>query len=165
MSVANNENKSSLSNARRSYLERSIEHNVAEMRHRSEVGNQLGQATLKSLMLVNGGAIISLLTFIGNKGAVAHPELIKDAMLCFGFGIFTTLIAYFCAYFSQNAFLFYASAVSENGNRELSDDTPEYDPDLYLRRGNKALYGAIALSVISLSCFIGGALTAVNAIL
>lgn len=164
-STTDNLKAPALSDADRSYLERAVEYYQGEIRHRTEVGNELGQATLKSLMLVNGGAILSLLTFIGNTGTVAHPDLVKDAMLCFGFGISANLIAYFCAYLSQNAFMFYVSALLENSLRLLSGKPLEAKQKDYRKIGNRALYGTIARALGSLGCFVGGALTAMNGIL
>jgi len=72
-----------------------------EVLHRLEVQNGLGQSALKSMMLVNGGAIISLLTFVGNKGGVVNVCALKISMGMFCAGLVCALAAYFGAYFRK----------------------------------------------------------------
>jgi hypothetical protein len=67
---------------------------------------QLGQQTLKSLELANGGAVVAILTFYGNVlkegGAMAldRPSLTK-ALVVFAGGLFSALLAAIMGYVGQ----------------------------------------------------------------
>ena len=71
----------------------------------------LGQSTLKSLMLINGGAAVALLAFLGNLVTRSDPSAnivaFADSMRMFVIGVFLAAVAYATTYFSQ---LFYAGA-------------------------------------------------------
>ena len=68
----------------------------------------LGQSTLKSMMLINGGAAVALLAFLGNLITRSGPSgsivAFADSMRLFVIGVFLAAIAYATTYFSQ---LFY----------------------------------------------------------
>jgi len=59
---------------------------------------------LKSSILVNGAASISLLTFIGN-GKATEKLLLICSLITFGFGVVLGTGATFLSYLSQNNFL------------------------------------------------------------
>lgn len=57
---------------------------------------------LRSLFLVNGGALLALLTFIGNAGIPENAsESYSFAFFAFGAGVIFALISVFFSYFSQ----------------------------------------------------------------
>tara|TARA_R110001606_G_scaffold264379_1_gene413046 strand:+ start:621 stop:944 length:324 start_codon:yes stop_codon:yes gene_type:complete len=57
---------------------------------------------LRSLFIVNGGALIALLTFIGNIDLESRSLLsLQWSFLGFGAGLFFALVATFFSYFSQ----------------------------------------------------------------
>ncbi|MBB4126524.1 uncharacterized membrane protein YidH (DUF202 family) [Xanthomonas translucens] len=68
----------------------------------------LGQSTLKSIMLINGGASVALLAFLGNivnSPASKTPILpFANSLGAFVIGVFLAALAYALTYFSQ---LFY----------------------------------------------------------
>lgn len=68
----------------------------------------LGQSTLKSIMLINGGAAVALLAFLGNlinrSGPSSNVVAFADSMRMFVIGVFLAAVAYATTYFSQ---LFY----------------------------------------------------------
>lgn len=69
----------------------------------------LGQSTLKSMMLINGGAAVALLAFLGNlitrSGYSANVHTFADSMGMFVFGVFLAAVAFATSYLSQ---FFYA---------------------------------------------------------
>ncbi len=68
----------------------------------------LGQSTLKSLMLINGGAAVALLAFLGNlvtRTDSSHIVPFAGSMRLFVIGVFLSAVAYATTYFSQ---LFYS---------------------------------------------------------
>jgi hypothetical protein len=58
---------------------------------------------LKALLLINGGAAVAILAYLGNLAShpVAHLPNMKNALLCFAGGVFTTALAFIAAYFTQ----------------------------------------------------------------
>ena len=62
---------------------------------------------LKALALVNGGAAVAILAYLGNVANVtAHPRLnsvpdMTNALLCFAVGLFTTVCAFIFSYLAQ----------------------------------------------------------------
>jgi hypothetical protein len=67
---------------------------------------RIGQQTLKSLELVNGGAIIAILTFYGNvvKDGSRVPidlQLLTWGLKAFSGGLVAAVLAAICAYLSQ----------------------------------------------------------------
>ena len=65
----------------------------------------LGQSTLKSMMLINGGAAVALLAFLGNlvtrSSALANVATFAASMRMFVIGVFLASVAYATTYFSQ----------------------------------------------------------------
>ena len=87
-----------------------------KLRHEAAVS--YAQSALKTLVVVNGGAIIALLTFIGNQGGQFDPRGIFWSFVWFGFGLSLAIMAYFPAYLSQIKYL--ESARSRmSGNEEI----------------------------------------------
>jgi len=68
----------------------------------------LGQSTLKSIMLINGGAAVALLAFLGNLLSKSSSSVgllpFAGSMRIFVMGVFLSAVAYALTYFSQ---LFY----------------------------------------------------------
>src|SRR5258707_4450487 len=59
---------------------------------------------LKALLLINGGAAIAILAYLGNlasRTSLAHLPEVKNALLCFAGGVFATALAFIVAYFTQ----------------------------------------------------------------
>ena len=79
-----------------------------KLRHDAAVG--YAQSTLKTLTFANGGAIVALLTFIGNAEKAIDSRGIFYAFVWFSVGISLTILAHGLAYFVQEAYLNAASA-------------------------------------------------------
>jgi len=66
---------------------------------------ELGQSTLKSIMLINGDAAVALLTFLGNIPSKPRPGIglhpFANSMLTFVLGVFLSAAAYALTYFSH----------------------------------------------------------------
>jgi uncharacterized membrane protein YedE/YeeE len=63
---------------------------------------------LKMLALVNGGAAIAVLTYLGNlvtkpSTPCVSPPHIRSAVLCYAFGLVSTLLAFIVSYATQLA--------------------------------------------------------------
>jgi hypothetical protein len=59
---------------------------------------------LKALLLINGGAAVAILAYLGSlasRGSTAHLPNMKGALLCFAIGVLATALAFIVAYFTQ----------------------------------------------------------------
>lgn len=82
----------------------------------------VGQSALKSALLINGGAAVALLAFIGkiwgNAESVETIDALASSLICFVIGVLSTAMAGAATYFSQAG---YASQFGPNkdwlGNR------------------------------------------------
>ena len=65
----------------------------------------LGQSTLKSIMIINGGASVAILAFLGNALNTANSKVLilpfANSMRMFVFGVSLSAIAYALTYLSQ----------------------------------------------------------------
>ena len=65
----------------------------------------LGQSTLKSIMLINGGAAVALLAFLGSLVSAKTRSVpllsFANSMQAFVWGVFLAAVAYGLTYFSQ----------------------------------------------------------------
>jgi len=123
-----------------------------KVRHQAAV--EYAQAALKSLVLVNGGAILSLLTFVGNADSTVDKALISYSFLAFGIGLIFALGAHFAAYWAQEGYLNSAVARAE-GNDPLDGN----------RKGDRGVFWGIFTGALSLLGFTIGAFLALDAIL
>lgn len=147
------------------YWRHEFDYQREEVLHRLEVQNELGQGALKSMMLTNGGAIIGLLTFVGNKGTVGDPDLLRWGLGCFGVGLFLGLLAYFGAYFSQAHFMDHACYKVVNAQSRMAGMEEVVVPPLHETRGMRWLYSSVLLLLGALIMFATGALVTLNAII
>lgn len=147
------------------YLKTVGDNHFTEMMHRMEVQNQLGQSALKSMMLVNGGAIIALLTFIGNEAHIANASYLKCGLSMFGAGLFLSLLAYFAAYLGQADFMNVAGIRMVDMRAQSMEVDSEETPEIFEKRGMKLLWAAIGLLFGSLLLFGLGAVASINGIL
>jgi hypothetical protein len=76
---------------------------------------------LKMLALVNGGAAVAVLTYLGNLAsrspAPAHVPTIKPALLWYCGGLVATVVAFIVAYLSQLAL--YNEEISIRGGAQI----------------------------------------------
>lgn len=140
-------------------------HNIAEVNQRLGFQQELAIEALKGLTLVNGGAIIALLTFIGNSSAALDRTPLWWSFLCFGLGIGLSLAAYIGGYFSQAQFMEVSIRQAWDDQREMVGLPKQANFWPNFKRGNRALYAAIGCAVTSLASFAAGAAFALAGIL
>lgn len=124
----------------------------------------LAQALLKSLMIGNGGALLALLTFIGNVGAGIDRLNIWWAFLFYGGGLVAVFVAFTGGFFSQHQFYFAAMQEAWNAQDAMLGKPPTRDISRSWKLGNLALFIAIIAAIASLAAFIAGSLFALAAI-
>jgi hypothetical protein len=116
----------------------------------------------KMLTLINGGAIIALLTYAGHStGAMAATKL-SHAFLAYTAGLVAAAFAYLAAYESQGSLMNHdvLEAYRLLGLEAKDGSTP----DGYARRGMIKVYVAMSVSVLSLIAFVVGSWLAMSAL-
>jgi hypothetical protein len=123
------------------------------------------QSALKSLLFVNGGAILALLTMIGNASATFDSRAIWWSFFWYSSGLVVVLLAYFGAFISQ--FFFMDVTTKEAWNAQLRRDglPTKYDLLSPQRWGNFAFLMAACCATLALGCFVIGSFVALGGIL
>ena len=153
-------------------LERQISRMDAEAKitHASErlkFQQQCALATIKSLTIVNGGAILSLLTFIGNNNAHYDVPALRQAFEGFGLGLVLALASYIAAYHSESWYMHSDTSDSWNYQDDMRQMPRRHhaDANKERRRGWLLQIAAIGLVTGSLPMFIYGCFRALTGIL
>ncbi|MGE3690593.1 MAG: hypothetical protein AB7F98_04355 [Novosphingobium sp.] len=137
----------------------------------AEVGDRLRfqieyvQSALKNLHLVNGGAIVALLTLIGNAKIPFDKRAIWWAFFWFASGLIFALSAYAGAYFSQSYYMEATAKQAWNAQAKAHGTKKRWDFKFSSLMGNAALYSGVFCAVASLVCFVIGAFVALGGIL
>lgn len=125
-----------------------LKHDYEETRGIARAAIDFALLAVKSLILVNGGAVIATLTFIGNDfkrssgGTVFKMDLLSQALASFTYGTAAAVIVSALAYVSQILFSERPAAPSS---------------------GNVFRYGATCIAIASLLLFCHGVIKAANA--
>lgn len=139
-----------------------------EMNARLGFQHELSQSLFRSLVLINGGAVIGLLTFIGNSMANIEPVAMKEAFWAFGGSLTMVFFAYLFSYYSQAFFMngtaFAARRLNDGFINGVPDPKWELSEESQRRNGTWAFRAASILLLISLWAFIHGANSALNSI-
>ena len=123
---------------------------------------EFAQSALKNLHLANGGAVLALLTFFGNTQAAFDHRAIWWAFVWFALGLFSSLAAYFGAYFSQAHFMFVSMLEAWNAQLRARGYQGPHDFGHNFRVGNIYMYFGIVAAVLSLISFVTGAFVALS---
>ncbi|MCG7350016.1 hypothetical protein [Sphingomonas sp. ACRSK] len=137
----------------------------ADAAERVKIQASLADGALKALLLVNGGAMVALFTFIGNLLARADAKPLFDAsklwlaFACFVVGLGVALICHVLAFASQDRFyrqsMMEAWRLQEAAARQLSTAPGEAELRTY-RQGGLLYLAGVALSVVSILAFVLG---------
>jgi membrane protein YqaA with SNARE-associated domain len=107
---------------------------------------------LKALLLINGGAAVAILAYLGNLAShppVAHLPNMKNALLCFAGGVLVTAVTFWIAYFTQL--------------RLYDEERARHEGDLFKTRHTIGIGIAAVLIVVSALAFAAGCWTAASA--
>lgn len=142
--------------------ERMSDYMFADADQRLQFQHEYTIAGFKTLLLMNGGAIIALLTYAGNASDRIAAGQFKMAFAAYAIGLVLTALGYLAAYVGQSHIM--QSSVYE-GMRwrglKPGGGTSELDHD---RGGERAIGCGMALSVLALLGFVVGSAYAVGAI-
>lgn len=131
------------------------EHMLHDSEMRLQYQHEYALAGLKTLVLINGGAIIALLTYIGNTNR-RTSEAVMSAFGGYAAGIILAVLAYLFAYTSQQHFM---NSSTAHGYRALGHEA-DMDTDKEEKDGGIRSAAAMVLAVLSLIGFIAGSLAA-----
>jgi len=123
----------------------------------SEATAQAGTVVIRTLVLVNGGAVIAMLAFMANLVSSKQPDAfdgVIDALSLFSLGVFTAVVTAGFTYFSN-----YSSAISV-GERSVNWEYPyirETSSSIRWSRVSNALNVAtVILGLASAGFFLAG---------
>ena len=125
---------------------------------------QYAQAGMRSLFLSNGGAIIALLTLVGNSARDVGPNGPFWAFIWYGCGLGACLAAYFFGANSQDHLMNAAYNEALKAVADANQTGENIDPGVWDRKANIALQTAGGLAVASLFLFLTGSFVALFAI-
>ncbi|MEN8860977.1 hypothetical protein [Qipengyuania flava] len=120
------------------------------------------QAGLRNLQLVNGGAVIALLTIVGNTSVDFDYRSLWWAFFWFGSGLALSLLAYFGAFFSQHFFMQQTFTQAWDAQARARGIVCSTDQMKSFRHGNIAFGLAIIFAIVSLTCFVTGSFVALE---
>lgn len=127
---------------------------------------EYSQSLLKSLLWVNGGAIVALFSLIGlGEKAGFQIEKIFYSFAFFSAGVAAILFAYICAFFSQLFFMESSLRAAWNHRAKSAMQKPNDDPLPALKKGNWSMLAGVVTATLSLVFFLIGAAYALRAVL
>jgi hypothetical protein len=125
---------------------------------------QFAQSLLKNLTLVNGGAIVAILTFIGNTKAQFDTGELWNAIAAFSGGLGSVLLSYLSAHACQSYFHGFHMGAAWKAQTDAKGMIRENENQNDLRIGNRYLHVANFFSVLSLACFVLGSALGISAL-
>ena len=76
-----------------------------DVSNRTRWQHEFSLAGIRTLVLMNGGAIVALLTYIGRDGSQLSTDRLQASFIAYVVGLVATTIAYLLAYYSQGTAL------------------------------------------------------------
>lgn len=139
-----------------------VEHLLRDSEKRHQYQHEFSLAGFKTLILLNGGAIISLLTYIGHNSGEHLAGRLSASFIWYVLGLVAVVLAYLAAYFSQGAFL------NATGLEAFKAAGHEFEgkktPDHYASIGTKWIAVGVVLCALSPVAFIVGSSSAMRAL-
>lgn len=117
---------------------------------------ELASTAIKSTFLVNGGALVALLAFIGDaagSGNADEASKFGSPIASFAFGLIFSVVAAAAAYASV-----YWKAIDPAPNPPNAQSAGSDAPSGILTRGAKYHRLTVTCIVVSIACFVSGAI-------
>lgn len=139
---------------------RLVDFYVEDATDRLRFQQEFSVAGFKTLILINGGAVIALLTYAGNAKGTVEAASLQWSFGGYIVGLVTAVLAYLAAYAGQAHLMRHSAsaALAEMGAQELDQGVQ----DRRERRSNLCIGFAIALCVLSLLGFVVGSVGALR---
>jgi uncharacterized membrane protein len=138
----------------------------ADLLERLRFQASFAEIAWKSLTLINGGAIVSLLTFIGHENSNLNANSLWNAFAAFCLGLAFCVASILAGFLAQAYFMKSTISNAWNLKAEMHGHEPRYTAEAFrqLRTGNIFEVIAIAVNVLSFLAFVVGAGFSVSAI-
>lgn len=125
---------------------------------------EFAQSLLKNLTLVNGGAIVAILTFIGNTEAPFDTAELWQSISAFSVGLGAVLLSYLSAHTCQSYFHGFHMGAAWKAQTDSKGLIRENISEKDLKTGNRYLLVANFFSALSLVCFVAGSILGIGAL-
>jgi len=133
------------------------EHQLQDVGNRVRFQHEFALAGFRTLVLINGGAIIALLTYMGNVAEKHAAHALGSAFIWYVVGLSSTTIAYVFAYYSQGMFLTVSIVEAQIWLGVTADpDADNAKSKKALKRGKWCIYAAVVATILGLASFVAG---------
>ncbi|WP_156500533.1 hypothetical protein [Croceicoccus bisphenolivorans] len=126
---------------------------------------ETSQSSLKNLTLANGGAVIAILSFIGNRNPQFNEQQLWIAIALFVSGLGCALLGYILADRSHSYFYSFAKASAWFEQAKANGLKLQEPNKNDLLAGNRFMRASASASFFSLSGFIVGAAAAISSLI
>ncbi|WP_299307848.1 hypothetical protein [uncultured Croceicoccus sp.] len=137
---------------------------ATDVNDRLRFQHEFSLAGFRTLVLINGGAIIALLTYASNvaEGGMASLRL---AFMGYVIGLSATVVAYMSAYFSQGRLMdAMGSALFRQLGRVEDEQKSREEQKKDTKHGSLWIAASVLLAVIGLIGFLSGSIFAMEAL-
>lgn len=127
--------------------------------------NELASSLIKNLLLINGGAIVAILTFVGNTKSDLSRMDLKGSLVLFAAGCVFCIVASILGFFAGERF--HDATISEAWNAQLrmNGESERHSVSVEIKCGRLAYRFAVLFVLTSVLAFVFGAFNAIDALL
>ena len=125
---------------------------------------EFAQSLLKNLTIVNGGAIVAILTFIGNTQSAFDTAQLWQSVSAFSIGLGSVLLSYLSAHACQSYFHGFHMGAAWKAQTDAKGLRRDNMNGNDLKTGNRYLLTANFFSALSLVSFITGSILGIGAL-
>jgi ABC-type multidrug transport system fused ATPase/permease subunit len=158
------ENKVTDSETSREIGRQDYEAQTTEALARVQFQIDYSKTLFNGLTLANGGAILAILTFIGNNAGKVDPAKMMYSFSFYIAGLVLVFLAYIGAFFSQFFFYNAAQFMAWNAQATSAGNDPLHDFETEARRGNISMIAGVVCCFASLITFVCGSMSALRAL-
>lgn len=119
----------------------------------------------KGLMLVNGGAVVALLTLAGNAADRVDGRALRHAFEGYGAGLVATLLSIVAAYASQSFYFQYSASQHTGAQHEAAGKPGLPRQQRFQTRGRISEWVGLGVAVCGVAGFAVGSWFALSAVL
>lgn len=126
---------------------------------------EFAQSSLRGMMLVNGGALIALFTFIASSDAKFDPTPIWWSFAAFSIGLAATVFAKMAAFFSMGDYLISTQYQMWNRQSLITGASDAWDGDSPWKRAQRWQLAAVGGITVGFVGFVAGSILALAGVL
>ena len=141
------------------------EASIKEASDRLRFQQEIGLAAVRSTLLVNGGAVVALLTFIGNTQGRFDDADLRRAFTFFCVGVVASLLSMWTAYIGQEWLSNMRTSIAWNYQENMRGKPPAHDFEKERKSGWILMAISSAFVLTGVVTFIAGAFAALGGIL